>query len=512
MQQSHSHSQSVALGRMRLMRLPAEGWALVLLTPIVMYLAVVNLGGYPPIGGWDEGIFLQFASNVAHYGEYATRSGDVFERLMPLVSVGPTVIAPTGLALLLGNDSLAAARAVPVAYLLIAVAGLYLLMRHIGGWVLAIVSIPLFLTAGYPAYDTLWLGRQVLGEVAALAFGFLGIWVWLKSWHGNSGWLIASTFLIGLAVITKNQLIWLFGPSIALIALIDRLHHHQLRLVQAFAPLTGIILGYGVSLLFSLWIVGPSGRASYFDAVDAATSVTLLHTDQHRWLENAKWYGRLQWLIAVITINCGFYRGRVRSLEGLQRLVLPLFASIALLGFVGLSLPWPRNLHSSLAFVALCSALLIYDLAHWLSLRWKPQSLWTAATLALAVGVLAGPRLVQDLQRITTTNDACVERFATLVDQQVPVSADILNWEWDVEFYSRHSFVHPPYQLSQALFGQIFDRRHDAILDEPRIPPGIEYLIVGPFSSQTQLFTSALEQRQYRLLGNEGQYYLYRLY
>ena len=33
--------------------------------------------------------------------------------------------------------------------------------------------------------------------------------------------------------------------------------------VQALAPLAGDILGYGASLLFSLWIVGPSGRASY---------------------------------------------------------------------------------------------------------------------------------------------------------------------------------------------------------------------------------------------------------
>jgi len=508
MQRSRSNRQPVALGRMCL---PAERWALVFLTPIVVFVAVVNLAGYPTISGWDESIFLQFASNLAHYGEYATCSGGTFERMMPLCSVGPTVIAPVGLALLLSNNSLTAARAVPVAYLFIAVVGLYLLMRHLGGWVSAVASILLFLTAGYRVYDTLWLGRQVLGEVPALAFGFLGIWAWLKSWHGNSGWLIASAFLIALAVITKNQLIWLFGPGFVLIALIDRLYHHQLRLAQAFVPLAGTILGYGVSLLFALWIVGPSARASYLEAVNAAASVTFVHTGQHRWLENIMFYGRLQWLIALATIGYGFYRSRVRSSEGLYRLVLPLFASMALLGFVGLSLPWPRNPHSTLAFVALCNALLIRDLACWAGTRWKPTGLWTAATLTLAVAVLAGPRLVQNMQRITTTSDFSVERFAVLVDQQVPVDSNILNWEWEVEFYSRHSFVHPPYQLSQALWDQMFNQGHEAILNQSRIPPEIKYLIVGPFNDRTQVFTSALEQRRYRLLGNEGPYYLYQL-
>ena len=509
MQRSGSNTQPVTLRRTRL---PAERWAPLLLTPIIVYLAIVNLAGYPPISGWDEGIFLQFASNLAHYGEYATRSDGAFERMMPLASVGPTVIVPTALALLLGNDSLFAARLVPAIYLLIAVAGVYLLMRHLGGWVLAIVSIALFLAAGYPAYDTLWLGRQVLGEVAALAFAFLGIWAWLKSWHGSSSWLITSTLLISLAVMTKNQLIWLLGPGFAIIAFVDRFHHRQLRLVQALAPLAGVILGYGASLLFSLWIVGPSGRASYLEAVQVASAVAFAHTGPHRWLENIKWYGRIGWLIALVTIGYGFYRSRERSLAGLNRLVLPVFASMALLGFVSLSFPWPRNLHSPLAFVALCTAVLICDLAYWAGTRWRPERLWTAAIVVLAVAVLAGPRLVGNVQRIMAPDDSSIERFAALVDQQVPASSKILNWEWEVEFHSRHSFVHPPYQLSQVLFDEIFNRRQAAILDELSIPPEIEYLIVGPFSTRTQVFASALEKRRYRLLSNEGPYYLYQLY
>jgi hypothetical protein len=111
-----------------------------------------------------------------------------------------------------------------------------------------------------------------------------------------------------------------------------------------------------------------------------------------------------------------------------------------------------------------------------------------------------------------TTHDSRAERFAAQVDQQVPMSSSILNWEWEVEFYSQHSFIHPPYQLSQALFSRAHNQRHEAILDEPTIPPETEYLIVGPFADMTHVFTAALDQRQHRLLHSEGLYQLYQLY
>ena len=50
------------------------------------------------------------------------------------------------------------------------------------------------------------------------------------------------------------------------------------------------------------------------------------------------------------------------------------------------------------------------------------------------------------------------------------------------------------------------------ILEDPRIPAEIDYLIVGPFATQTQVFVSALAQRNHRLLVSEGSYQLFQLY
>jgi hypothetical protein len=124
---------------------------------------------------------------------------------------------------------------------------------------------------------------------------------------------------------------------------------------------------------------------------------------------------------------------------------------------------------------------------------------------------LAGPRLVQNIYRITTTNDNSAEKFAALVEQRVPADSNVLNWEWEIEFYSRRSFTHPPYLLFPALIDQVYNQRNSPILEEPRLPPAIDYLIVGPFATETQVFTSALAQRGHQLLVSEGPYQLYQL-
>src|SRR5262245_59230570 len=82
---------------------------LILIGPVILFLVLANLDGYPTISGWDEGMYLQFASNLAYHGEYATRSGDTFNRLIPAGGTGPTLIVPVGLALWLSGDSLAPA-------------------------------------------------------------------------------------------------------------------------------------------------------------------------------------------------------------------------------------------------------------------------------------------------------------------------------------------------------------------------------------------------------------------
>jgi 4-amino-4-deoxy-L-arabinose transferase-like glycosyltransferase len=499
-------------GLLEWLRCHPEGLSLIIVGAIVAFLSLTNLAGYPTISGWDEGIFLQFSRNLAYYGEFATRNGNTFERLMPLASVGPTLIAPAALALWLGGGSLVAARLVVVLYLWAGLAGVYLLVRQIGGWQAALGSVLLFLVAGTANYDTLWMGRQLLGEVPALALMIVGLWFWLKSWPGGLRWLIISTILLGLAIVTKSQLILILGPSFVLFGLIDRIYYRQLRLIHTIVPVIGVVLGYVLwwSVL-ALWVVGPEGRAGYLEAQAFATKLGILHVTPQRWLENLKFfYTSNQWLITFVTLAYGFYRSWPRNLAGMKHFVLPLFISVALLGYVGVGFPWPRYLYPILALVALSVPVLVSDLAGWVGRRWQFRWLPVMAWL-LAMAVLAGPGLVQNVQRITTTNDLSASRFAQLLDQQIPADANVLNWEWEIEFYSRQKFIHPPNTLFIAMVDEVYNHHHASVLDEPRLPSEADYLIVGPFAKYVQAFNAALAQRPHRLVVTEGPYQLYQL-
>jgi 4-amino-4-deoxy-L-arabinose transferase-like glycosyltransferase len=482
--------------------------ALLILVPIVGFLFLANLATYPTISGWDEGAYLQMSRNLVRYGEYATRNGDVFERLTPAGGTGPTLIVPVALALRLGGDNLIAARSVMAIYALIAIVGVYLLMRQIAGWPAAIVSVLLFAVAGDRTYDMLWAFRQVLAEAPAFAFTMFGMWAWVKSWQGSRGWLIASGVLIALAVITKNQFIWLLGPGFALITIIDRLYHRRLRWIHGLVPIGGAIIGYGSWYLVSLWIVGPVARPAYLETLRSLAAATYVHGDPERWFHSVKvFFKNQQSAIAVVAIAYVLYSSRERSSRGLSRLMLSVFAAVGVLGFFTMAIPYLRYLAAPLGFALMCCALLVDDLATWVAKRWRSSLPLRPVVIVLLVALIAGPSIMQHALRILTTNDTSAERFAATLDEMVPTGSEVMNWEWEVEFFSQSKFVHPPNRLFPALLDAL-DERIDPIIYQPRVPTDIEYLVIGPFGYW--VFEAALKQRPNRLLANVGEYYLYQ--
>lgn len=493
-------------GRVRL----REWLAVAGLALVVLPFLTVNLGDFPTLSGWDEGIYLQFASGLARDGEYGTRNGGAIQRMMPPSGTGPALVVPVALALKLAGSSLVAARLVVVAFLLIALGAAYLLLRETGGLTAAIAGSILLLAAGAPAFGTLWLGRQVVGEIPGLAFTLLGLWTWTRSWRRRSGWLIAAAVLMALATVAKHQLIWILCPSVALLWVLDRLYYRQLRWFEPLVPIAGMLAGYGLWFLVTLWIIGPGERADYVATQWAVTAAVFLNGGLERCDRNLRFLYRTgQWAPALVALAYCVYRSRARTLAGLRVLVLPLLACVLFLSYLRLGLPWPRYVYSPLAVSALCVALLLGDVAGWVGRRWRPLA--GAVVLALAVGLLAGPRLVADARRILTTHDRSATRFAERLDDQVPAGTPVLSWEWELEFFSSRLFVHPPFRLFPAMVDEIYSRRADPILRQPRIPPGIDYVIVGPFATETRLFDDDLTGRAFRPIVVEGPYTLHRL-
>jgi 4-amino-4-deoxy-L-arabinose transferase-like glycosyltransferase len=485
---------------------------ILLLLLFIMTIVLTNLTSYPAISGWDEGMYLSFAKNLANFGEYATNNGNTFERLLPAGGTGPTLIVPVALALSLGGNLLAA-RLVIVAYFLIALAGAYILVKSIGNSTAAMLSILVFLIAGYKSYDTIWLARQVLAEIPAMAFLLFGIWMWYKSWQNGLKYLIAGSLLIGLSVITKNQLIWTLIPIFLLIYLIDRFYYRQLRWYHTIVPVLCIALAYGAWFLTSIWIVGSAELQTYMDAQKALTNATFLNVSLHRWVNNLKFIKESdQWIIILISIGYCIYKCRTRTLAGLTNLILPLFAIVSTLTFIILNIPWPRYLYLPLAFSALCTGLAIYDFALYLNKVLKTKKALAFPVVILIIGSLIGPRIINDVNLIFTADDTNAIQFVNLIDQKIPKNAKVFGWEWELYFYTDRELYHPPFILFPTMIDQVYNgRNNNPILQQPRIPADTDYLIIGPFASDTQVFTAELNKYQNKLIFNVGPYYLYKL-
>ena len=487
-------------------------FALILLAGLMVGLATWNLTNYPTISGWDEGVFLQFAKNLLHYGEYGTRNGATFERMLPNGGSGPTFIVAVALGMALGGDTLLAARAVMVIFLISSVVASYVLLNRLGGTIAAFFGTLCYVQAGYQSYDTLWLGRQVLAEIPALSFVLVGWLFWQQSWSEKKFNLGVASLCLFLAALTKNQLILVLLPSFILIGLIDRLYYRCLRWRHSIIPFLAVAAGYSLWSIVAIWIAGPEQQAIYIESLKAVTAAQFLHVGPTRWIENLRMiYRSGQGTLVVLALGFGFWQSRQRDENGLAILSLSLLTAVALASFLLVSPSWPRYLHLPLALAMLCIGVLASNLVYWALARWPDRHILIMSAFSSLMVILIGSRFLANVQRIVKTSDNSACQFAQMLDSQLPLDAHFLNWEWELEFYSSRTFIHPDFRLFPALIDATYNGQHATILDAPRIPATATYVVVGPFASQTRVFDLELTMRSAQLIADVGPYHLYEI-
>jgi len=152
----------------------------------IMCLLLFRLGSRPP--AWlDEGISTHAARLLIEKGVYGTQTTD---GIVPfdtgVLTTGPTVVLPIALSFALFGVGMMQARAVSVVYTLLALRSLYALSERLYGR-RAAAFVVLILIAAPPVQGAslLLIGRQVLGEPAALAWIALGFWLWFRG--GTNG-------------------------------------------------------------------------------------------------------------------------------------------------------------------------------------------------------------------------------------------------------------------------------------------------------------------------------------
>lgn len=485
----------------------------VIISILIGFFLLFRLDQYPTITGWDEGMYLQFASNWAYYGEYATQNGNHFDRLIPPGGTGPTLIAPVGMALRLSNNSLTAARLVISLYFMAALGGVHLLLRNIRNDTAALVAIPLLLVAGYQSYDILWAGRQVLAELPALAFMIFALYAWHRGLReGAFRWVLLSALLLGLAVITKNQLIWALAGFFALVVAADWLYYRQMTWLQRLAPLAGLVLGYGLWFVISLLMIEPDRRSAYLQMQQALANASFINPSLGRTWQNVRFLLKSgQAPVAGLAIVYGLYRSCSRTSDGLARLSLPLLAAVLLVNFLVLSISWARYLLFPLAFCALCAAMTFEEILGLARSRWNLSQTVYSALVVLVVAFLAGPRLIGNAQRIVSTHNNDAQTFAVTLDKQLPTDARILNWEWEISLYSNRAFIRPSPLVFSAKINQVYNNTDSLLLDQSQIPGDVEYFVDGPFTHSIQLFARDIEHSANHLVFSHGPYSLFAI-
>ena len=86
-----------------------------------------------------------------------------------------------------------------------------------------------------------------------------------------------TAILLGLTVITKNQLIWVLMGTFGLLFVIDLFFYRQLTWDQRLAPIFGVLIGYGSWLLVSTQMIEPDKRAAYLEMQYALADASFFH-------------------------------------------------------------------------------------------------------------------------------------------------------------------------------------------------------------------------------------------
>src|SRR6185503_15653741 len=94
-----------------------------------------------------------------------------------------------------------------------------------------------------PALDFVRLGRQVLGEVPALAFLLLAFLAWRRAVErpADRASLALASLAFGLTALTKPQVGLVLGPTLVCIWLVDRLYYRRLGLIATAAPAVAVV-------------------------------------------------------------------------------------------------------------------------------------------------------------------------------------------------------------------------------------------------------------------------------
>ncbi|MFW6116644.1 MAG: glycosyltransferase family 39 protein [bacterium] len=487
----------------------------------ILPLCLYRLDIYP--ASWfDEGIVLQVPKNLVVHGEYAVmRLPQGLHKFDPAIQAGPTILLPIALLFRATGIGLLQARLVMVFYTVSALVIFYQLVREMYRPHTAFLALLLLIfTFDHEFTSFVFMGRQVLAEVPALAFFWLGTLLWLRA-QRSSNWsrLVWSGILWGLAMLTKVQFALMVPALLFLFWLFDRISQERLQIHDVLVP---VAVSGGCLLMWYGYQALSLGFSDFFQQTAALGSAGKSHFLSFSPRRTLGAISQLSGSSLVLfglpgmlySLGLGFQRRE--EVRECQQVFLVIFSAVWLSWYAFLSIGWMRYAFVPTALSAMFSARLLGDL--WDRPRQSRQALSRWLPLSPSQLAVGGMIILLILSGVTTlarhivqSSDSGLQEFAEYLNTHVPTDVLIESWEWEVDLLTDHTYHHPPYEVTNAFTEHIWYGTS--------IPPGLynplafrpAYLIVGRFAKWTGIYSATLSEQDCILVASIGEYDLYKV-
>jgi 4-amino-4-deoxy-L-arabinose transferase-like glycosyltransferase len=496
----------------------------VIFAVLALFLATYNLELYPRTW-FDEGSHLHVPKVLVQHGVYADLSSEGFRYYGPTTGVGPTVLLPIALVFKLAGIGLLQARLVMAVYLLVAIVLFAAVTRRLHGTTTAYLAAALLVTS--PSVNLIYLGRQVLGEVPALAFLMLGILAWLRGIEQDRRatlHLSLAALGFGLAALTKNQFGLLLVPSLLALWLANRIYYRLLTPRFFAFPLLGVLGAMALGYLAQL-AIAMAGSGDALETVRQsreASAGAIFVFSPARALSSLKFLASPDvfgfWGIPALVYAAALARERSRT--GLQQALLVAFAAVGLAWYAVGSIGWPRYAFPALAVIALFVAQLFYDLiqAFGRALTTTTASP-TGRSAAQAFALLSGLALLllfplqTQLRSLLTADDRSPQRVAAYLDDHVSRTAIIETWEPELGFLTDHTYHYPPLGWLERAVRSKWLRPDSALTGyDPIAEARPSYLVIGQFGKYTGIYATVIARQPGRIVASIGEYDIWEIW
>jgi Dolichyl-phosphate-mannose-protein mannosyltransferase len=486
-------------------RVPPYVFALALALAAV--LLCTNVATYPR--PWiDEGYFSATAAALAFDGVYSPRIDSSVPQFHPSISTGPTVIVPVALVFKLFGVGLLPMRIVCAAIGMLVLVGIGLLSRRMSGARVAFVMVVLVLAGTPDSYMSFVpMARQMIGEVTAIGLCLYGVWLMMRTrdLSGGTWWrfmIVGCT--LGLAIVTKPQLVVAIPGAVALTAILDTFYYNTLKPRSWASLVTG--LGFTVVgwYAFQAALIGGNALTTYYLAEQDSLRVEVMTVNlRHmRRAVGSLWRGGF-FFLGLPGVLYGLWLARQRTFESLCTALLLCIWGLWTLWMIGLSIGWSRYAFYSVLIPLFWSSHLLVALLQ----RWTGWRRIALAALVSAGLLYSASHMVLN---IFGEQDRSAELFASALDERVPEGSVIVSWEWELEMLTQQRFRYPPPTTWYAVvdYIQTDTMIPEDLIDLEQMRP--DYVIEGPFSMWTGVFSEYLSIHAVREL-EVGSYVLYKV-